>query len=361
MEYSIIQEADLRLYANSVFKSIGCSAEDAELAADVLLSADLRGIDSHGVARLSGYVRLYTKGRINTKPNIQLIRETMSTGTLDGDQGLGLVVAPKAMEIAIEKSEKAGSGWISVTNSNHFGIAGYHAMRAIKHNMIGFAMTNASPLVAPTFSKERMLGTNPTCYAIPAGRYQPVVIDLATSAAANGKLEIAQRENKQVPPGWIQTLDGNSTQDPHGLKQGGALLPLGSSRESGSHKGFALSALVDIFSGVLSGANFGPWVPPFVSFLDVLPDLPGKGLGHFLGAMRIDGFIETEEFKNRMDLWIERFKKAIPVKPEQPVIIPGEPEYQHFVHRSNHGIPIIETVSEDLKSLAIQLKLEHPF
>ncbi len=361
MEYSIIQEADLRLYAKSVFKSIGCSAADAELATDVLLNADLRGIDSHGVARLSGYVRLYTKGRINTKPNIQLIRETMSTGTLDGDQGLGLVVAPKAMEMAIEKSEKAGSGWIAVTNSNHFGIAGYHAMRAIKHDMIGYAMTNASPLVAPTFSKERMLGTNPICYAIPAGRYQPVVIDLATSAAANGKLEIAQRENKQVPSGWIQTSDGNSTQDPHGLKQGGALLPLGSNRESGSHKGFALSALVDIFSGVLSGANFGPWVPPFVSFLDVLPNLPGKGLGHFLGAMRVDGFIETADFKNRMDQWITRFKEAIPVNPEQPVIIPGEPEFQHFVYRSSHGIPIIEAVSEDLKALAIQLKLDHPF
>jgi len=265
------------------------------------------------------------------------------------------------MEMAIEKSEKAGSGWIAVTNSNHFGIAGYHAMRAIKHDMIGYAMTNASPLVAPTFSKERMLGTNPICYAIPAGRYQPVVIDLATSAAANGKLEIAQRENKQVPSGWIQTSDGNSTQDPHGLKQGGALLPLGSNRESGSHKGFALSALVDIFSGVLSGANFGPWVPPFVSFLDVLPNLPGKGLGHFLGAMRVDGFIETADFKNRMDQWITRFKEAIPVNPEQPVIIPGEPEFQHFVYRSSHGIPIIEAVSEDLKALAIQLKLDHPF
>jgi LDH2 family malate/lactate/ureidoglycolate dehydrogenase len=361
IDYSIIQEADLKQFAKSVFKNIGCNDLDAELAADVLLSADLRGIDSHGVARLSGYVRLFNKGRINTKPDIKLVRETMSTGTIDGDMGLGLVVAPRAMEIAIEKSSKAGSGWISVSNSNHFGIAGYHAMKAIKHDMIGYAMTNASPLVAPTFSKERMLGTNPICYAIPAGKYQPVVIDLATSAAANGKLEIAQRKNLEVPEGWIQTMDGNKTTDAHGLKHGGALLPLGSNRELGSHKGYALSALVDIFSGVLSGANFGPWVPPFVSFLDVLPNLPGKGLGHFLGAMRVDGFIETEDFKSRMDQWIARFKGAIPVKADQPVIIPGEPEFKHFELRIKEGIPLINAVSEDLKSLALQLKLDHPF
>lgn len=361
IDYKIIQQADLRIFAKHVFKRIGCNSEDAELASDVLLKADLRGIDSHGVARLSGYVRLFNKGRINTSPNIKIIRETFSTGTLDGDMGLGLVVAPKAMEIAIEKSGKVGSGWISVTNSNHFGIGAYHSMKAIEHDMIGYSMTNASPLVAPTFSKERMLGTNPICCAIPAGKEQPVVIDLATSAAANGKLEIAQRNNKSVPKGWIQTSDGKETTDSHGLKKGGALLPLGSNRELGSHKGFALSALVDILSGVLSGANYGPWVPPFVSFLDVLPNLPGKGLGHFLGAMQVDGFIDKEEFKKRMDHWINRFKEAIPIEHDQPVIIPGGPEFEHFTERSKNGIPIIDAVIEDLKSLALELNLEHPF
>ena len=227
--------------------------------------------------------------------------------------------------------------------------------------MIGYAMTNASPLVAPTFSRERMLGTNPICYAIPAGRCEPVVIDLATSSAANGKLEIAQRKNKPIPAGWVQTADGTETTDANGLKQGGSLLPLGSSRELGSHKGFGLSAMVDIFSGVLSGANFGPWVPPFVSFLDVLPDLPGKGLGHFLGAIRVDGFSELEVFRENMDRWIERFKNAEPVDASQKVIIPGEPEAEFAREREKSGIPLIGAVVSDLTELAEKFKLEHPF
>lgn len=359
--YTTVKKEDLSDFTYSVFKAIGCSHEDALQATGVLLKADLRGIDSHGVARLSGYVRLWNKGRINPKPNIKLVRETLSTATLDGDAGLGLVVAPRAMQIAIEKSAKCGSGWVSVGNSNHFGIAAYHAMLALEHEMIGYALTNASPLVAPTHSKERLLGTNPICYAIPAQKYAPIVIDMATSAAANGKLEIAQRKNKTVPRGWIQTKDGLDTTDPNGLKHGGALLPLGSNTELGSHKGYGLGAMVDIFSGVLSGANFGPWVPPFVSFLDVQPNLPGKGLGHFLGAWQIDGFSEIEHFKRNIDLWIERFKNATSVDPQTPVLIPGEPEAAEEKVRILKGIPIIEAVVNDLKNLAVEHKLDHPF
>jgi len=361
LHYHTISEADLRQYAVSVFKHMGCSDIDADLAADVLLRADLRGIDSHGVARLSGYVRLWEKGRINPKPNVTITRNKTSTASIDGDAGLGLVVAPRAMEMAIEKAKSCGSGWVAVGNSNHFGIAAYHATKALEFDMIGYAMTNASPLVAPTFSKERMLGTNPVCYAIPAGKFDPVIIDMATSAAANGKLEISQRKNIPLPSGWVQTANGSETTDANGLKQGGSLLPLGSNRVLGSHKGYALSAMVDIFTGVLSGANFGPWVPPFVSFLDVQPNLPGKGLGHFLGAMEVDGFSDVDVFKSKMDQWIDRFKKASTIEPSQPVIIPGEPEAAFEKDRIVTGIPLIEAVVEDLKQLAINFKLDHPF
>lgn len=352
---------ELRSFAISVFRYIGCNDADANLATDVLLKADLRGIDSHGVARLSGYVRLWEKGRINAKPNIKVVRETPSTATMDGDAGLGLVVAPRAMELAIEKGKNCGTGWVAVGNSNHFGIAAYHAMKALEFNMIGYALTNASPLVAPTFSKERMLGTNPICYAIPAGKFEPVVIDMSTSSAANGKLEIAQRKNIPVPEGWIQTKDGDTTRDANGLKLGGSLLSLGSDKDRGSHKGYGLGAMVDIFSGVLSGANFGPWVPPFVSFLDVQPNLPGKGLGHFLGAIQVDGFSEVDVFKNNMDVWIERFKNAEPIDASQHVIIPGEPEAQFMKVRIKEGIPLIDAVVQDLKQLAERFKLDHPF
>ena len=177
---------------------------------------------------------------------------------VDGDSGLGLVVAPFAMDLAISKAKNVGSGWIAVRNSNHFGIAAHHAMKALDEDMIGMVMTNASALVAPTFSIERLLGTNPICVAVPAGKEPPFVADLATTTAANGKLEILQRKNQEAPAGWIQDKDGKISTNPHELKAGGALLPLGGDREHGSHKGYALGAIVDIFSGVLSGANYGP-------------------------------------------------------------------------------------------------------
>ncbi|SDM90109.1 Malate/lactate/ureidoglycolate dehydrogenase, LDH2 family [Daejeonella rubra] len=358
MTYHTFTESKLRDFTRSIFEKMGCSAEHADLAADVLIKSDLRGIDSHGVARLTGYVRLWEKGRINAKPDIKIVHETPTTATVDGDAGLGLVVAPFAMKVAIEKAEKYGSGWVSVRNSNHFGIAGYHTMMAVEKDMIGFAMTNASPLVAPTFANERLLGTNPMCYAFPAGKYPPVIVDMATSAAANGKLEIAQRMGKPVPEGWIQDANGNPSVDPHELKKGGSLLPLGSDRDHGSHKGFGLSATVDILSAVLSGANYGPWVPPFVAFMEPSSDPVGKGIGHFLGAMRVDGFRPIDEFKSHLDNWIERFSSAKPINEEQKVIIPGQPELQAEIERRKHGIPLIEEVCNDLNEIACKFGLQ---
>lgn len=343
-------------FTKNIFILCGMNEADATLAADVLITADLRGIDSHGVARLSGYVRLHEMNRANMKPNWKIIHETPSTATVDADNGLGLVIAPKAMEIAIAKAQNVGSGWVAIQNSNHFGIAAYHAMMALKHDMIGIAMTNASPLVAPTYSKERMLGTNPMCYVFPAGKHLPLVADMATSSAANGKLEIAQRKGKTIPHGWVQDANGNDSVDANELKNGGALLPLGSSNEAG-HKGYALGSVVDIFTGVLSGANYGPWVPPFVSFLDPVENLPGKGIGHFVGAFRVDAFRPVDEFKKNMDNWIERFKNAKTITPEQKVIIPGEPEFAEHDRRLKSGIPLNEKVVEDLQSLAKKFNL----
>lgn len=352
MNNSIFSEQELTEFTKSVFLKMGCTEEHAVLATDVLIQADLRGVDSHGVARLSGYYRLWSKGRINTQPNIKIVHETPTTATVDGDGGLGLVVAPFAMKIAIEKAKTYGSGWVSVKNSNHYGIAGYHSLLAVEEEMIGISMTNASPLVAPTYANERMLGTNPMCYAFPAGNYPPIVVDMATATAANGKLEIAQRAGKQVPDGWIQDAEGKSTTDPDALKKGGSLLPLGSDKDHGSHKGFGLSATVDILSAVLSGANYGPWVPPFVAFLDPPADPVGEGIGHFLGAMRVDGFRPVEDFKAHIDNWIHTFKNAKTVDATKTVVIPGEPEYAFTQERRISGIPLVDPVVEDLNKLA---------
>ncbi len=338
-------------FTRNIFQSLGCSEEHAIIATNSLLRADLRGVDSHGVARLSGYVRLWEAKRANATPNIKIIHETPSTAVVDGDAGLGLVVAPFAMNVAIEKAKNVGTGWVSVQNSNHFGIAATHALMGLEHDMIGIAMTNASALVSPTFSKERLLGTNPICVVIPAGEEPAFVADLATTTAANGKLEILQRKSEEAPVGWIQDKDGNSTTDPHALKSGGALLPLGGNRENGSHKGYALGAVVDIFSAILSGANYGPWVPPFPAYVPMPENMPGKGIGHFFGAMRIDAFRKPEEFKHNMDQWIRRFRSSTPVDANQPVLVPGDPEREMEQERLEHGIPLLDAVWKDLEEI----------
>jgi LDH2 family malate/lactate/ureidoglycolate dehydrogenase len=350
----------LQTFAIDIFKSIGCSDQDALLASDVLLSADLRGVDSHGLARLSGYIRLYEKKRLNPTPYIKVVHETPSTAVVDGDMGLGLVVAPKAMEIAIEKAKIVGSGWVAIKNSNHFGIAGYHAMMALKHDMIGLSMTNASPLVAPTFASERLLGTNPIAVAIPADQQPPYVADFATTTAANGKLEILQRKNEKAPIGWIQTAEGYASANPNELKKGGALLPLGSDRDHGSHKGYCLGSIVDIMSAVLSGASFGPWAPPFVSFLPMPEDPVGEGLGHFVGTWRIDAFRPKDEFKRNMDIWINRFRQASTTAGQKQVLIPGDPEREFELERAKSGIPLLDKVIHDLTDLGDKMGVTFP-
>ena len=348
---SVFSYSQLYEFTNSVFRGMGCSEADAAVAARVLLSADMRGIESHGVARLSGYVRLWEAGRINARPDIKIVHETPSTAVVDGDAGLGLVVAPWAMQVAIDKAKIAGTGWVSVRNSNHFGIAGIHAMMALEHDMTGIAMTNASALVAPTFSMERMLGTNPIAVAIPAGEQPAFVADFATTTASNGKLEILQRKQADAPAGWVMDKDGNETTDANILKQGGLMLPLGSDREHGSHKGYALGSIVDIFSAVLSGASYGPWAPPFPAYVPVPQDMPGKGLGHFFGAMRVDAFRPADEFKQHMDQWIERFRKATPAPGHDRVLIPGDPEREREVIRVRDGIPLFESVAGELRAV----------
>lgn len=347
----------LSAFCQAVFRAMGCTAEHAALASKVLVAADARGIDSHGVARLSGYVRLWEVQRINATPDMRIVHETPSTAVVDGDAGLGLVVAPYAMQVAIDKAAQCGTGWVSVRNSNHFGIAGYHAMMALEHDMIGMAMTNASALVAPTFSVERMLGTNPIAVAIPAKEQPPFVADFATTTAANGKLEILQRKNADAPLGWVQDAEGNPSTDANILKKAGALLPLGSDREHGSHKGYALGSIVDIFSAVLSGASYGPWAPPFPAYVPMPQNMPGTGLGHFFGAMRVDAFRPADEFKHHMDNWITRFRQATPAEGQEKVLIPGDPEREMEVVRMKNGIPVVDVVVRDLETLAEKFNL----
>lgn len=347
----------LKEFTQKVFQHFGIPKKDAIQASEVLALSDLRGIDSHGVARLYSYVEMLSHNRINPKPNIRMVRENPSVGTVDGDNGLGLIVGPFANNIAMEKAEKVGSGWISVFHTNHFGIAGYYPTKALEKDLIGITMTNSTKLVAPLHGAEKMLGTNPIAIAFPTKKYPPVLIDLATSAAAYGKIEIARRHGKQVPEGWIVNRDGMPTTIPQDMMDGGAILPLGSDEERGGHKGYALSAMVDILTSVLSGANFGPFAPPFTLQNEQPKGSVGKGIGHFFGAMRIDGFMDTEEFKSRMDTWVETFRATKPAKDTKAVLIPGDPEHAAEEIRSREGIPIGETVVNDLRSISKKLNI----
>lgn len=353
----IVSALYLKEFTQKVFEKIGCPTNEAITAADCLNQADLRGVDSHGVARLSGYIRLWEKGRLISKPEMKVVHETPSTAVLDAGLGLGLVAGPRAMRIAMDKAKQVGSGWVAVKNSNHYGIAGYHAMMALEEDMIGISMTNASPLVSPTFSKSRFLGTNPIAVAIPANEEPAFIMDMATTTVANGKLEVLQRKGEDAPSGWAQDKDGLPTTDAFALIKGGAMLPLGGDRAHGSHKGYCLGSMVDIFTSVLSGANYGPWVPPFVAFLEPPTNPVGDGIGHFFGAFRIDAFRPADDFKNHMDNWIRTFRQAEPVDPKNRILIPGDPERELTAERLKNGVPVQQAVIEDLKELATKLEL----
>ncbi len=339
-------------FSKKVFQYFGVPEQDAATAAEVLARSDLRGIESHGVARLRTYFDMLELGRINPKPTVSIVRESPSTATVDGDNGLGLVVGPKANEIAMEKAEIVGTGWVSVRNTNHYGIAGYYVLEALKRDLIGWSMTNSTKLVAPLWGGERMLGTNPIAIAFPGNKEPPIVIDMATSAAAYGKVEIARRAESDIPEGWAVDSAGTTTTTPAGMINGGALLPLGSTREMGGHKGYCLAAAVDILTCVLSGANWGPFAPPFALRQEIPSRSVGKGIGHFFGAMRISAFIDPDEFKAQIDDWIATFRATKPAPGTDGPLIPGDPEREAEALRAESGIPLQQPVVDDLRHIS---------
>ena len=342
----------LREFSTRIFLHFGVPREDANQAADVLASADLRGIDSHGVARLYSYFGMLSEGHINPNPKISIVRSTPSTATVDGDNGLGLVVGPHANRIAMDMAEKSGSGWVSVRNTNHYGIAGYYVLQALKRDLIGWSMTNSTSLVAPLWGAQRMLGTNPIAIAFPGKEEPPIVIDFATSAAAYGKFEIALRKGQPIPAGWGIDREGRGTTNPEDTINGGCMLPLGSDRERGGHKGYCLGVMVDVLCGVLGGANWGPFAPPF-ALRQVIPSRSvGKGIGHFFGAMRIDGFLDVDEFKRQIDEYIRVFRATKPAPGTNGPLIPGDPEREAERDRRVNGVPLITPVIEDLRAIS---------
>lgn len=351
---------DLKQFTASVFLNMGCMQDEARQAADILVRADLRGIETHGMVRLKEYVNLWKKGCINTSAKTKIVHESPSTAVIDGEKGFGLITAPKAMKKAISIAEKMGTGWVGVKNSYHFGIAGYYAMMALEHDMIGIATTNANPLVAPTFSKQALFGTNPLAVAIPAYEEPPFVADFATSPVSRGKLDEFIRQGIYAPTDLLQDNQGRETNDPSILKKGGAIRTLGGIREKGSHKGYCLTALVDIFSAVMPGANFGPLVVPTVDYASGRKAQRDNGIGHFFGAIRTNAFRSSNEFKSDMDLWIQSFRNAQPVDGQKQVLIPGDPERGKEAEHCETGIPLRKSIIDDLCVISQEFGLVLP-
>lgn len=348
----------LHSFICEVFGKLGCSTADAKAVADVLIAAELRDHSSHGMIRVKEYYEMWKRGRVNSTPEVKVVHETPSTAVVDGDRGFGMITGMKSMELAIEKASATGTGWVAARNSNHFGIAGYYAMMALKHDMVGICLTNANPLVAPTWSVSRYLGTNPVAVAIPALTEPPFVADFATTPIARGKLAVAEKKGEKVPFGFVQDADGNPSDDPTILKQGGSMLTLGGDRVHGSHKGYCMTSIVDIFCSVFGGANFGPFVPPSVAYLPVLETKTGEGTGHFFGAMRIDAFRPATDFKEKMDEWIKTFRNAKPAKGQEKVLIPGDPEREAEKRYKEEGLKLVPAVVEDLRVIAAELKIK---
>jgi LDH2 family malate/lactate/ureidoglycolate dehydrogenase len=352
----------LRQFCEQVFLELDVPAEDARITADVLVTADLHGIDSHGVARLRRYVDGLWDGIMRARPDVAVLAETPTTVLIDAGAGLGQPASYRAMQHAIQKAKQYGSGFACVRNSNHFGIAGYYAMMALDQGCIGIAMTNAGPRVLPTFAREAMLGTNPLAVAAPASAESPFVLDMATSTVAVGKLEIYDRLGKCLPPGWAIDEGGAAianarhARDHTGQPGGGGLLPLGGSGETlGGYKGYGLALLVEILSGVLSGAAYADLL--CAKGPDGQPVSPN--LGHFFGALLVDAFRPLAEFAVTMDDLQGRLRATPKAAGQDRIYIPGEKEYEQLALRSREGIPLESQVVEDL--LAISGETGVPF
>jgi LDH2 family malate/lactate/ureidoglycolate dehydrogenase len=350
-----VQAEPLKAFCRQVFVRLDVPSEDAEVTADNLVSADLRGISSHGVARLRRYVNGLRDGVMLARPTVEIVHETATTALVDGGGGLGQPVSAQAMRLAINKARQVGAGFVAVRNSNHYGIAGYYALMALKEDMIGISMTNAAVLVLPTFGRDAMLGTNPISVAAPAGEERAFVLDMATSTVPRGKLEVYDRQEKPLPQGWATDEHGVPTDDAGRVlknllaRAGGGLLPLGGAGELLSgHKGYGLALLVDVLCGVLPGAGYANTIYPKTSDGKPLP----ANVGHFFGALQVDAFRPLDAFKATMDDIIRRLKNSPKAEGDERIYIHGEKEFEIEEERRANGVILHPKVVADLKAIA---------
>jgi LDH2 family malate/lactate/ureidoglycolate dehydrogenase len=338
----------LQTFCIRVFEKLGVPREDAEITARTMVISNLRGVDTHGVTRLSAYAAKLKGGALSPTVNLTTERETLATALLDGHDGIGQVISYRAMQMAIRKAETAGVSYVAVKNSNHFGAAAYYPMMALASDMIGFAATNASPRLAPTGGAERLFGNNPWSIAVPAGQYPPVVLDMANSVVAAGKIRSHQKEGKPIPGDWALNCCGEPTTDPEEALKG-ILLAIG------GYKGYGITLMVDLLTGVLADSNYGPRVKT------IDQDAEPSGVAHSFMAINLSAFTDVAAFKARMEEYVDRIKSSKKARGSKVIYLPGEPEHLRMRERMEKGIPLQVKLLEELQAIGKELNVPVDF
>ena len=346
-EFEVRVEADvMRATVHDIFRALGMSEEHARQSTDVLMYADLRGIDTHGVSNmLRVYVDWIRDGTVNVDAEWKVVAEAPATCTLDSGGAHGGVIGPHAMSLAIERARTYGVGAVNVYRGGHFGAAAYTAAMALEHDMIGVAMTAGGLMMTPTFGAESLIGLNPIGIAVPARNEAPFVFDASMSGVAGNKVRIAKRLGRGTLPGWIAEANGSPIMTEQAIPEAFMHLPLGGTREVGSHKGYGLASMIEILTTVLAGAGAGP-------------DRRAGQAHHFL-AYRIDAFTDLEQFKDDMDVYLRRLREAKTAPGAERVYYAGLHAHETEIERREQGIPYHREVIEWFKTITAELNVEN--
>jgi LDH2 family malate/lactate/ureidoglycolate dehydrogenase len=331
----------LTRFCRELLVAVGVPGEDAEVVAGVLIDTSLEGIDTHGISRLPIYLSRVRNGRINARPRITVERSG-AVAVVDGDNGLGQLVAVRSMEVAINLAAEYGVGFVATRRSNHFGAASYYCKMAARRQMIGMAFTNSPPGIPPWGGRKPYFGTNPVAFAFPTDKH-PVVVDMSSSTVARGNIILAAKEGREIPSGWAIDADGRPTTDP-GKALEGAVLPVGGA------KGYALALAVEVMSGIISGSAYGPEVGWIYD-----DSLEPVNIGHSFIAIDISRLMPVETFHERMADMIRGIKAVPLAEGFERIFIPGERRQIKAQARMNEGIPVSENLLKELNELAREL------
>lgn len=341
-----LPRAALLAFTKAVLTRAGLLPEDAALGAEVLIQSDFAGIASHGLSRLPMYVERIEQGLVNLRPEIRIVTETPVSMLVDCDNGMGIVNVPKIQRLAMDKVKNSGLLAVSMRNSTHYGAGSYYALRALERDLFSLLVTSTTPSVAPTGSKASLLGTNPITVTVPARKEKPIVLDMATSVVAMGKLQAGLREKKKIPPGWALDSEGRPTEDP-GAGLLGSVLPIG------GYKGYGLAVIIDILSALLSGSCYGNDIGRLVH----APYPKKEGIGHFLLLMDIGLFRPLDDFKAEVDKYIQVMKNAAKAEGVEEIFLAGEIEFNRMEEYSRNGVPVSAALGADLLRLGLRLGL----